>query len=91
MYDVIPGMELAVSRLALADSETQSQSVTATLTGSNSVRALFAVRGIGNCDFTLQIVKYSCESLVRKIVTYSFIIFIFASKLTCYCQYSIFY
>ena len=67
MYDVVPRMELAVSRRALADSETQSQSVTATLTGSksNSVRALFAVRGIGNCDFTLQIVKYSCESLVR--------------------------
>ena len=71
MYDVVPGMELAVSLSRLADTLTQSlksrlrQSVSATLTGSNSVRALFAVRGIGNCYFTLQIVKYSCESLVR--------------------------
>ena len=69
MYDVVPRMELAVSRLADTVTHTATvtvtESVAATLTGSNSVRALFAVCDIGNCDFTLQIVKNSCESLVR--------------------------
>ena len=58
-----------------------SDSVSLSVTAPTHSLSPSVVRSTSNCDFTLQCVKHSCQSLVRLIVTYSFIIFLFVSKL----------
>ena len=56
MCVAVPGIELSV---------TVSHSVRLAVSYGSDSLSPSVVRGTGNCDFTLQCVKHSCQSLVR--------------------------